>query len=289
MSSQKSESRQHPLSLLIVATAISAGLYAVGSYLTAYVPSPWGAGQFRPAVIIPAFFATIFGPWTGGIGAALGTFIADSAKYGYPYPGSFLAAVWGNLAGFYLFGWILKRRFSWGRFVMVSNITLTLANALVAFLYVFTFKVLYLNDPKYVTMPLDVQIFFSIGLTIWWFVTMLPFVLLVTPLLIRAVAQAMPSLVPEDVRLHSLGEELPKTTFALAFLIPGLIMLSIALATSYTMLGDFLITYFKEAASTLIRLMFYVSGGVLSILGILIFTGRILFWRKTPTSEKRPP
>ncbi len=286
MKKQKSLERHlHPLSLLIVATAICAGLYAVGSYLTAYIPSPWGAGQFRPAVIIPAFFAVIFGPMTGGVGAMIGTFIADSAKYGYPYPGSFLAAVWGNLIGFYLFGWIVKK-FSWRRFVAASNITLTLANALVAFLYVFTFKVLYLNDPKYVAMSLDVQIFFSIGLTIWWFVTMLPFVLLVTPLLIRAAARAMPSIVPKDVRLHSLNEELPKTTFTLAFLIPGLIMLLIGLTTSYSVAGDFIYTYFKEPATTIIRLMFYVSGGVLSMLGVLILTGQVFFWKGKPSKKE---
>lgn len=279
MVKEKSPEEGHPLSLQIITMAICAGLYAVGSYLTAYIPSPWGAGQFRPAVVIPAFFATIFGPMTGGVGAAIGTFIADSSKYGYPYPGSFLAAVWGNFVGFYLFGWLLKKKFSWGRFVVASNLTLTLANALVAFLYVFTFKVLYLNDPKYVAMPLDVQIFFSIGLTIWWFVTMLPFVLLITPLLIRTAARAIPSLVPQEVRIHSLDEELPKTTFALAFLAPGLIMLLVGLAASYSTLGDFMISYFKEPASTLIRLMFYLSGGTLSILGVSIFTGQVFFWK----------
>lgn len=274
----------HPFSLLIVATALCAGLYAVGSYLTAYIPSPWGAGQFRPAVIIPAFFAAIFGPMTGGVGAALGTLIADSAKHGYPYPGSFLAAVWGNFIGFYLFGWILKKKFSWRRFVAASNITLTLANAIVAFLYVFLFKVLYLNNLTY-KGTLDVQIFFSIGLTIWWFVTMLPFVLLVTPLLIRAAARAMPSIVPKDVRLYSINEDLPKTTFSLAFLVPGLIMVLTGLAASYSILGDYINSSLGEPISTVIRLMFYVSGGVLSILGVLIFTGQAFFW-KDKLSEK---
>jgi uncharacterized membrane protein len=274
-----SQKQLHPISLLIVATAICAGLYAVGSYLTAYIPSPWGAGQFRPAVVIPAFFAAIFGPVAGGVGAALGTFIADSTKHGYPYPGSFLAAVWGNLVGFYFFGWILRRKFSWRRFIAASNITLILANALVAFLYVFTFKILYLNDPNYVTMSLDVQIFFSVGLTIWWFVTMLPFVLLVTPLLIRAIARAVPSIVPEDVRLHSLEQDLPKATFAFAFLIPGAIMLLVGLTTSYTVLGEYINTFFADPIPTLTRVMFYVSGGVLSILGILVLTGQAIFWK----------
>lgn len=270
------QSKNHPLTLQIAAMAMCAGLYAIGSYLTAFIPSPWGVGQFRPAVIVPAFFAVIFEPWTGGIGAAIGTLIADSAKYGYPYPGSFLAAVWGNLIGFFLFGWLIRKKFSWSRFVATANITLTVANAIVAFLYVFIFKLLYLGDQKYVAMPLDVQIFFSIGLTIWWFVTMLPFVLLFTPLLIKAVAAAVPSIVPDDVKQHSLKEELPKTTFTLAFLVPGLVMLVLGLAMSFTIFGEYVYTYFKEPTYFLISLMFYISGGVLSVLGLLFFIGKTL-------------
>jgi len=266
--------------------AMCAGMYAIGSYLTAFIPSPWGVGQFRPAVVVPAFFAVIFGPLTGGIGAAIGTLIADSAKYGYPYPGSFLASVWGNLIGFFLLGWLLRKKFSWSRFVAASNITLTLANAIVAFLYVFIFKVVYLGEQKYVVMPVDVQIFFSIGLTIWWFVTMLPFVLLFTPLLIRAVAVAMPSIVPNDVRQHSLKEEFPKTTFTLAFLVPGLIMLLIGLATSYTIFGEYIYTYFKEPATSFIQLMFYISGTVLSVLGVLVFAGKTALRGRTTSRSK---
>lgn len=281
-----SQNRNHPLSLQVAAMAMCAGLYAIGSYLTAFIPSPWGIGQFRPAVVVPALFAVVFGPWTGGIGAAIGTFIADSARHGYLYPGSYLAAVWGNLIGFFLFGWLLRNRFSWSRFVATSNITLTFANAVTAFLYVFIFKVLYASDQTYVVMPVDVQIFLSIGLTIWWFVTMLPFVLLFTPFLIRAAAIAMPSIVPDDVRQHSLKEELPRTTFTLAFLIPGLIMLSIGLAASFTIFGDYVYTYFGELAASLITLMFYLSGASLSILGVLVFAGKMVLQRSSVSEKK---
>jgi len=137
-------------SVLITATVMNTVLYAVLSFATAYVESPWGAGQFRPAVVIPALFATIFGPMPGGVGAALGTLIADSVKHGQLYPGSFLAAVPGNFIGFYVFGYIMKKKFSWKRFIWASQITLTVANLIVAFLYVFLFKVLYLGQDTYV-------------------------------------------------------------------------------------------------------------------------------------------
>ena len=271
--------KRHPVSLLTMATSMCAVLYAIGAYSTAYIPSPWGFGQFRPAVIVPSFFATIFGPMPAAIGAAIGTLIADSVKHGYLYPGSFLAAVPGNFIGFYLFGYVLKKRFSWGRFVFASNLTLTIANLIVAFLYVYLFKVLYLSDPKYVNMSQDVLVFLSIGLTIWWFVTMLPFVLLVTPLLIRAAAAAFPSIVPEGVKAHSLREELPKTTFSLAMLVPGLIMIVVGLATTYTSLA----VYTPLGA----QIMFYGSGIALSVLGVLIHTGQRFLWQRATTQKTK--
>jgi hypothetical protein len=279
--------KQPPVSLLTVAMIMCAVLYAIGAYSTAYIPSPWGVGQFRWAVVIPAFFATIFGPMPAGIGAAIGTLIADSVKHGYLYPGSYIAAVPGNFIGFYLFGYILKKKFTWGRFILASNVTLTVANLIVAFLYVFLFKVLYLSQQAYVKMSSDAQIFLSIGLTIWWFVTMLPFVLLVTPLLIRAVAVAVPSVVPEEVRVHSLKQELPKNTFSLAILIPGLVMILMGLATTYTTLGNYINSFFGEPTFSLVQLMFYGSGLILAVLGITVYTSRIFLWSRTPVGKSK--
>lgn len=67
-------------SVKLTATVSCAVLYAVGCYITSYIVSPWGVGQFRPAVVIPSLFAVVFGPWPAGVGAALGTFIADSVN-----------------------------------------------------------------------------------------------------------------------------------------------------------------------------------------------------------------
>ena len=251
-----------------------AALYAIGAYLTAYIPSPWGFGQFRPAVIIPAFFATVFGPMPAAVGAAIGTLIADSVKHGYLYPGSYLAAVWGNLLGFYLFGYIVRKRFTWGRFVLASNVTLTIANIIVAFLYVFAFKWLYAGVLPDFTV--EALVFLSIGLTIWFFVTELPFVLLVTPLLIQAAVAVAPSIVTEDLRDYSLRGELPKTTFSLAMLIPGVLMIIMGLAATYTGMGSLM--SLKGATLTAIQTLFYGSGVILSVLGIMTYTGRKFLW-----------
>jgi len=260
-----------PASLRAVLTALCAALYAVGAYATAYIPSPWGFGQFRPAVVIPAFFAVVFGPWVGGVGAALGTLICDSIKHGTLYMGSLLAAVPGNFIGFLLLGYLTKRKFTWGRFVSASILTLVVGNVIVAFLYVFVYKVLYIQALQ---MPTESLVMLSLGLTIFWFITMLPFTLLITPLLIRAVAIAFPGIMSEDIRTNSLRKELPKTTFGLALAIPGVLMLLIGVATTHTAFGSYLAVNFPKtftpSVMELLQILFYTSGAVLSVLGIAV-------------------
>jgi hypothetical protein len=75
MGIQKTTVPKRSFSLNVALMSICAGLYAIGSFITANIPSPWGAGQFRPAVIIPSLFAVIAGPFPAGVGAALGTLI----------------------------------------------------------------------------------------------------------------------------------------------------------------------------------------------------------------------
>ncbi|MEM3577512.1 MAG: ECF transporter S component [Candidatus Bathyarchaeia archaeon] len=270
-----------PASLNVVLTALCAALYAVGAYATALIPSPWGMGQFRPAVVIPAFFAVIFGPWVGGIGAALGTLICDSAKHGTLYMGSLLAAVPGNFVGFFLLGYITKKKFTWERFVLASNATLAVGNIITAFLYVFAYKVLYTQSLPLSTEALTLL---SLGLTLFWFITMLPFVLLITPLLIRAAAMTFPGIVSADIKTNSLKNELPKTTFGLALAVPGILMLSIGLVTTYTTFGSYLATNFSKTFTPtvmdLLQILFYGSGIALSLLGFAVLGTKSFLTRR---------
>jgi hypothetical protein len=207
----------------------------------------------------------------GGVGAALGTLICDSIKHGTLYMGSLLAAVPGNFIGFSMLGYLTKRKFTWGRFVSASMLTLVVGNAIVAFLYVFAYKVLYAQALQ---MPTESLVMLSLGLTIFWFITMLPFTLLITPLLIRAVAIASPGIMSEDIRTKSLRKELPKTTFGLALAIPGVLMLLVGVATTHTAFGSYLAVNFpKTFAPTvmeLLQILFYTSGAILSVLGLAV-------------------
>ncbi|MEM3712265.1 MAG: ECF transporter S component [Thermoproteota archaeon] len=267
MSAKKSRS------LLVTATALCAALYAVGCYATAYIPSPWGFGQFRPAVVIPALFGAIFGPLPSALGAAIGTLIADSVKRGSLHIGSLIAAVPGNFIGFYIYGWMLRRNFNWARFIAASLLTLVIGNAMVAFLYVFFYRALFLQ-----ALPFSIEAltFISIGLTIYWFATMLPFMLLVTPLLIRLIAIAMPEVVPEHICVTSIRTGFPRRPFILATIIPGVTLIMLGIATSLTPLRDFTLNAAKLSSTLPLELAYYCTGLVLVAMGVVQVRNRSL-------------
>jgi uncharacterized membrane protein len=100
---------------------VSAALYAIVGYLTnlGIVSPVVGVVRFWPAVIIPALFAVLFGPWVGGIGAAIGIFISDMV-----FPGhgiallSLTVGVPSNFAAFYLIGMISSRKMNWRNMII---------------------------------------------------------------------------------------------------------------------------------------------------------------------------
>jgi len=262
---------------MITLTIVNAVLYAVGAYATSYLESPWGIGQFRPAIVIPALFAVLFGPWVGGVGAAAGTLMASQLRYGQPIL-SLMSGTPANFLGFYLLGKLLEDKFNWRKFVGASIVVLSLANLLCAVGVLFYFAVF---SPQFILgQSLTFILGFILGLTAWWYVTMLPFQLLVTPTLIRACCKAFPLIVPESVKQSSLRGEVPRKLFGVSLLLPGMLMLIIGLAATYTGLGNALVTGFKATDQPLvlsgIRTMFLGSGGVLSSMG----TTLLLFGRK---------
>jgi len=271
--------RKRSLALEAAVSATCAVLYAMGSYLTAFTASPWGSGQFRPAVVIPAVFSSLFGPLVGGLGAAVGTLIADSAKYGQIYVRSLVASVPGNFVGFYLFGWLMKRRFSWENFIKASQITLLVSNAVVAFLYVYfrTFV-----EASYPVAFREAWIYVSLGLIAWWYVTMLPFVLLLGPPLIRAVASAFPGLVSGEIRSTTIKSEVPRKSFSLAMILPGSLMLLIGVAITLADPGQMyaLKLAYGQTYSVILagmQVLFLGSGAVLLVLGaVVLATGRLI-------------
>jgi hypothetical protein len=93
----------------VAVIGICAALYAVFGILTANF-SFFGIG-FLPAVVIPAVFAALFGPWVGGLSGALGIFIRDMFVHGNAAL-SLVAGVPPNFILFFLIGYISARNIS---------------------------------------------------------------------------------------------------------------------------------------------------------------------------------
>ncbi|UCH31703.1 MAG: hypothetical protein JSV05_09485 [Candidatus Bathyarchaeota archaeon] len=102
--------------LHVASAAMNAALYAVFGYIFYFIipiTTPGlGLVRFWPVVIIPAVFAVLFGPWVGGLGAAIGIFISDMFIHGNPIL-SLMAGVTSNFAMFFLIGYITRRKFNW--------------------------------------------------------------------------------------------------------------------------------------------------------------------------------
>jgi len=99
----------------VTMTIPCAVLYTVVGYLSYMgVVSPVvGVVRFWPAVIVPAVFAALFGPWVGGIGAAIGIFISDMT-FGHQIALlSLFAGVPSNFLGFFIVGYVANKNLKW--------------------------------------------------------------------------------------------------------------------------------------------------------------------------------
>ncbi|RLE60723.1 MAG: hypothetical protein DRJ32_02425 [Thermoprotei archaeon] len=257
-------------SLNIAATAIGAVLYALGAFITSYIKSPWGTGQFRPAIVIPSIFSLLFGPYVGGVSAAIGTFIADSLSHGQLYFKSLIAAVPSNFIAFFIFGKMMSKNVSWRKFVIASIVTLLIGNLTCAILVALYYL---LFVPAIASKPAIFLVSLVIGLTLWWYSTMLPFQLFIIPPVLKVIVKALPSVVPEHIRALSLSKEFPQREFALSLIIPGLILLAIVGSTyvsegvTYILVGG-LKEALRGVVLSLIRFMFGATGVVLTALGV---------------------
>lgn len=120
----------------VAMTVTCAVLYTVVGYLSymGIVSPVVGVVRFWPAVIIPAVFAALFGPWVGGTGAAIGIFISDMT-YGHQIALlSLFAGVPANFLGFFIVGYIANKRIKWGH-LGLGIIGVGIIAALIGYLY----------------------------------------------------------------------------------------------------------------------------------------------------------
>jgi uncharacterized membrane protein len=120
--------------LHIVAFALNAALYvALGILVSTIIPLNFGGVRFWPQVIIPAVFAAIFGPWVGGLGAAVGIFMSDIALGGSPVL-SLMAGITSNFIGFWLLGYIANKKINPQKSSLIYG-ALTVVAAVIAYVY----------------------------------------------------------------------------------------------------------------------------------------------------------
>ncbi|XHH10507.1 MAG: ECF transporter S component [Candidatus Bathyarchaeia archaeon] len=93
----------------VAVIGICSALYAVFGILTGGLTF-FGIG-FLPAVVIPAVFAALFGPWVGGLSGAIGIFIRDMVVHGNPAL-SLAAGVPPNFILFFMIGYLYSRNIS---------------------------------------------------------------------------------------------------------------------------------------------------------------------------------
>ena len=105
----------------IAVIGICAALYAMVGRLTDFGVTFFGVA-FWPAVVIPAIFAVLYGPWVGGIGAGIGIFVRDMLFHGDPLL-SLTVGLTANFAGFFIIGYISQRKIDMKKLLLSATLT----------------------------------------------------------------------------------------------------------------------------------------------------------------------
>jgi hypothetical protein len=117
----------------------------VFGYLTRFSGINFSGVGFLPAVIIPAVFAVLYGPWVGGISGALGIFTQDMLIHANPLL-SLAAGVPANFVLFFLIGYLYTKNISLKQTII--TVTIAIIGLLVASAVLYPGIVDYLNVPS---------------------------------------------------------------------------------------------------------------------------------------------
>jgi hypothetical protein len=169
--------------------AMTAAMYAVAKGLTAFIPTPFGVGQFLLFIFVPAFFAIVGDTLSAAIGAAIGTFLGDViflTPLGQTNPAlSLVSGVPANFVAFLLYGYLVKKYQSWPAFISGTVLCITLGNLIAGTLVVAFAAQVFLPAFGSVVAKYGV-VSLVLGFTLFWTGTMVPAVVIAVPLLLRA-------------------------------------------------------------------------------------------------------
>ncbi len=190
---------------MVSSAAMCAALYALVNALTSFVSTPWGIGEFRPGVVIPAFFAIVSGPIPAAIGAGVGSFVGDMVTLVPEGRSTFIWAIGaggvGNFLGFLVMGWVFQKLKTWRGFVAGTTSGLFVGNLVaaagVALLGMFFLPASTINP--FPGMQGGLASGLLVGLLLFWFGTMFPFVIIFVPALVRMMKPYASQLSPTGI------------------------------------------------------------------------------------------
>jgi uncharacterized membrane protein len=175
-------------SMTVTLIAINAGLYAVVGTLTYMGIVVFGV-KFWPAVIVPASFSALFGPYVGGIGAAVGIFLSDIVSHGMPLL-SLSVGVTSNFTCFYIIGHLTKH-YNLKRYLLASTLGLVVGSAIIGF-GIWAWSHTFLLPGATEVAPLS--LFGAMSTFVWTFLSEIPFLTIVVPPTVTAARRAIPML-----------------------------------------------------------------------------------------------
>ncbi|WEU40600.1 MAG: hypothetical protein OdinLCB4_001315 [Candidatus Odinarchaeum yellowstonii] len=170
----------------IVLTALNMGLYAVVGLLT-YFGITVGGIKFWPAVIVPATFSVLFGPFIGGVGAAGGIFIADLLTHGDALL-SLSVGCTSNFTAFFILGWLTYNKYTVKRYLLSATGSLLIGSGIIGLgLFLWTQLFTLPGQPFAPWTWVAALTYFG-----WTFLSEIPFLLIIVPPIIKAVKHALP-------------------------------------------------------------------------------------------------
>ncbi len=236
-----------PSALQVATASLNAALYAaLGALWTLFPVTVFGV-RFWPQVFVPGAFAVLFGPWVGGVGAAVGIFVADVVYGHHDAVLSLLVGVPANFVCFCLIGYLSRRqirtrarlsliliglaipvvmvayalyalsgstvailvalgvlvitlvaipylaRSRWAEVEAASSIGLGIGSAIVG-LGIVTYSSFFVMPQVLGLGSGPLPAIFAIGATLWTYMSEIPFLLAITPPIVKAGQAAFPSL-----------------------------------------------------------------------------------------------
>jgi len=253
----------------IALIAISAALYAAAITVTAPIPTPWGVGHFRPGVVVPALFALISTPMVAGVGAAMGTFIGSFilSLFGLSNPIlSLISGVPGNFIAFYLLSYLSSRYRSLSSFITSSLISLFIGNLIAAFGVLLYYSTVI---PSWILWSIEAKLSVILGLTLFWVATMLPFVIVLTPILAEALTPIISNVNSKILRKIELTRTDTRSKIIYSSLTVASILVLIYVAATLTPIGDILFAkVIKPEYILWVKILILISGLITLAFGL---------------------